>query len=337
MNSIDPSSDNESIINKIEKNSLSTIQSKKDQAKESQNSAFIFKLMNDEDKLKKSRKKKLPKFEPIYDRKLLKLYQKSHDIKFNIKRILYSKSYSSCSYSSFNSSKYNNSSHYSNSGNTINYYPYEINEIISKKYVITKHISDGTFGRVLEVKDISTNNIYALKILVSKEEILKWWQFEKNIIDEISKQDKFGESNCVKIVEDFYFIKNEVKYYGYVFELLGLSLYEFLKMNSFNGFNIVQIQNIAKQILQGVNFLHKLHIVHTDLKPENILFVDSAYDKTYIFPKNVPNKNNGYYYKVKNSDIKIIDFGSAIRLEKDKNSYGIINTRQYRSPEVILQ
>ena len=103
------------------------------------------------------------------------------------------------------------------------------------------------------------------------------------------------------------------------------------------GFNIVQIQKIAKQLFQGINFIHSKNIIHTDLKPENILFINSECDKIYKFPRNIINKktNNIYYNNIKNTDIKIIDFGSAIYEEKDL--YDIINTRQYRAPEVILQ
>jgi len=202
---------------------------------------------------------------------------------------------------------------------------------------VVKHISDGTFGRVLEIQDIITQNLYACKILLPKEEIIKWWKFEKSLINEIMREDRNGESHCVNIIKDLLFVKNNVKYCGLVFELLGLSLYEYIKMNSFMGFNIVQIQKIAYQLLQGINFIHKINIIHTDLKPENILFVNSEYDKIFYFPKNVKYGNNLFYYNIKKTDIKIIDFGSAIKMDKNKNSYGIINTRQYRAPEVILQ
>ena len=82
-----------------------------------------------------------------------------------------------------------------------------------------------------------------------------------------------------------------------------------------------------------------MNIIHTDLKPENILFVNSDYEKIFYFPKNIKfnNGNNLFYCNIKDTDIRIIDFGSAIKLDKNKNSYGIINTRQYRAPEVILQ
>lgn len=46
-------------------------------------------------------------------------------------------------------------------------------------------------------------------------------------------------------------------------------------------------------------------------------------------------KEKTLYKKLKNTSIKIIDFGSAVEGKDIGN--GIINTRQYRSPEVILE
>ena len=56
-----------------------------------------------------------------------------------------------------------------------------------------------------------------------------------------------------------------------VFEPLGKSLYDFIKDNSYKGFEISQVREIARQSLQAIEFLHSLHLTHTDLKPENIL------------------------------------------------------------------
>ena len=79
---------------------------------------------------------------------------------------------------------------------------------------------------MLKIQDIKTNEFYAIKILVEKEEIVKWWKYEKSFIDKIAENDTKNCSHCIRIVEDIKFVKDNVKYYGYVFEMLGLSLYQ---------------------------------------------------------------------------------------------------------------
>lgn len=54
------------------------------------------------------------------------------------------------------------------------------------------------------------------------------------------------------------------------------------------------------KILSGVNYFHKMKIIHKDLKHENILIVE----------KNKDNQDNLPF-------IKITDFGTSVILEKD--------------------
>lgn len=77
--------------------------------------------------------------------------------------------------------------------------------------------------------------------------------------------------------------------------------------------------------------MHKLGLVHTDLKPENILLADSS-----NFPQNpVANpRQNPPRLLLKNTDIRLIDFGSAT-FEKEYHST-VVSTRHYRAPEIIL-
>lgn len=210
------------------------------------------------------------------------------------------------------------------------------------------------------------NKIYAIKIIKSVQRYIEEAQIEVSILQGIlTKNGKtINHPNILRLIDHFPFSKNNKNYYGIVFERLGLSLYEFLKMNNFKPFSISQIQHIAQQILEAVAFIHESGYIHTDLKPENILFVNSEYEKKYGQPfgfeesentsstgkhEKSPNSLNGYsnqnknnsesksnvYLNVKDTKIKIIDFGGAV--EKSEVGYGIINTRQYRSPEVILQ
>ena len=61
-------------------------------------------------------------------------------------------------------------------------------------------------------------------------------------------------------------------------------------MNHYRGYSMTDIQKFAKQIFEGVNFIHKLGLIHTDLKPENILLKDSSYEKKLLtseWPKHI--------------------------------------------------
>ncbi|KAI5390507.1 dual specificity protein kinase YAK1 homolog [Lathyrus oleraceus] len=97
------------------------------------------------------------------------------------------------------------------------------------------------------------------------------------------------------------------------FELLDTNLYELIKMNHFRGLSLGIVQLFSKQILCGLALLKDAGIIHCDLKPENILLYAST---------------------VKPAEIKIIDFGSACM--ENRTVYSYIQSRHYRSPEVLL-
>lgn len=73
---------------------------------------------------------------------------------------------------------------------------------------------------------------------------------------------------------------------------------------------------------QALEFIHSFRLIHTDLKPENIL-VTKCRDVSY-----------GYQKIPECTRIKVIDFGGATYDDEKKSS--VVNTRQYRAPEVIL-
>ena len=147
------------------------------------------------------------------------------------------------------------------------YYPYMINEVIYKKYKLINHISNGTFGSVFKCENILTKEVLAIKIItLIDENRLENSMIEASLLKKISSLDKKNKYHCLKCVDSFMFTKNKIQYYAIVTELLDINLYQFLKQNSYRGYSMTQIQDIAKQILEGIAFLNKLNIIHTDLK-----------------------------------------------------------------------
>ncbi|XP_057838339.2 dual specificity protein kinase YAK1 homolog isoform X2 [Cryptomeria japonica] len=97
-----------------------------------------------------------------------------------------------------------------------------------------------------------------------------------------------------------------------VFEMLGANLYELIKTNQFRGISLTLLKIFAKQILDSLLVLRDASVIHCDLKPENILLTTSIHS----------------------TEIKLIDFGSACM--ENQTVYSYIQSRFYRSPEVVL-
>ncbi|XP_010892391.1 serine/threonine-protein kinase 17A isoform X2 [Esox lucius] len=74
-----------------------------------------------------------------------------------------------------------------------------------------------------------------------------------------------------------------------------------------------EVKQLMRQILEGVDFLHRNNIVHLDLKPQNILLTSGR-------PL---------------GDIKIVDFGLSRRLCQNQELREIMGTPEYVAPEIL--
>jgi len=148
---------------------------------------------------------------------------------------------------------------------------------------------------------------------------------EINVLEKLGRKDPDGKYLCVRMLDWF-------NYYGHMcltFEMLGLSVFDFMKDNNYMPYPMHQVRHMGKQLTYSVRFLHDNRLTHTDLKPENILFVNSDFDITFNERKKREQRI------VKNSETRLIDFGSATF--DDEHHSTIVSTRHYRAPEVILE
>lgn len=214
--------------------------------------------------------------------------------------------------------------------------------VLNLRYRLTKLLGDGTFGRVVLAKDMqSGGRDVAIKIIRDVKRYKENAWIEADILKDIGKADPNGTSGCALMCDTFTHVN---KFFCLVFEPLGVSLYDFLKNNDFRGFWMQDIQSFAKQSMQALMFLHqRLRMTHTDLKPENILLCSMEQPRVERFPREAEwlktragQEHTGQqpYMRPVNSSIKLIDFGNATYFNEKHSS--IINTRQYRGPEVLL-
>jgi dual specificity tyrosine-phosphorylation-regulated kinase 2/3/4 len=178
---------------------------------------------------------------------------------------------------------------------------------IAYRYEILGVLGKGSFGKVLKCVDHKTGKLVAVKLIINRKRFHIQALVEADILRVLSQWDPQDKYHLVRYTSHF----NFREHLCISTELLGINLYELIKLNKFKGLPIKLVRHFTKQLLEGLRFLDYKEIIHCDLKPENILLSD-------------PNRGL----------IKIIDFGSSC-YESEK-VYTYIQSRFYRSPEVIL-
>ncbi|CAD8155014.1 unnamed protein product [Paramecium octaurelia] len=185
-------------------------------------------------------------------------------------------------------------------------YSLDKGDIIGGKYKYLERINEGTFGRVIKVRDVQSNNQRALKIIKNSfHDYEKEYQAVQflNLFPKLI--DHPGRHHIVKVYDFFYHKQCQC----ILMEALGPSLYESLIKKRFTS---QQVKSIMQQLLNAIDYMHELQYLHTDIKLENILF-KSQFDEV---------------------NVKIIDFGNVVY---GRQFYkGLVNTEEYRAPEVIL-
>jgi len=179
----------------------------------------------------------------------------------------------------------------------------------NERYKIMERIGKGSFGQVVRAVDLERDVEVAIKIIKSKKPFLMQARTEIELLNHLNEKDPNDQHNIVRLLTSFMYRNHQCL----VFEMLSLNLYELLKNTQFGGVSLNLIRKFSKQVLKALLFLARqdVDVIHCDLKPENILLRHP-----------------------KKSGVKVIDFGSSCR--SDRRMYSYIQSRFYRSPEVIL-
>ncbi|KAG6551595.1 hypothetical protein Mapa_006672 [Marchantia paleacea] len=178
----------------------------------------------------------------------------------------------------------------------------------NRRYIVKDMLGQGTFGQVCKCWTDDSNNYVAVKVIKNQPAYFHQAQVEIGICHMLNHQyDPRDTHNIVRILDHFV-------YEGHlclVFELLQANLFELLKLNQFRGLSMTLVRSFTRQMLEALMVLRDACVIHCDLKPENILL-----------------------QSLEAAEIKLIDFGSACT--ENRTVYSYIQSRYYRSPEVLL-
>ncbi|KAL4155571.1 hypothetical protein PRNP1_007679 [Phytophthora ramorum] len=183
--------------------------------------------------------------------------------------------------------------------------------LIGNRYRVEMAIGEAVFSRTYKCIDATTEQSVCLKIIKNNKEYFDQGVDEIRVLEYIDENCKVDERHLVRFMDAFYFREHLIL----VTELLRDNLYEFsrllLQRGVINYFSIPRLKKITIEVLEALDTLHSLGLVHCDLKPENILIQNFSA-----------------------CTVKVIDFGSACFTTDELTSY--VQSRSYRAPEVVL-
>ncbi|OMJ73131.1 hypothetical protein SteCoe_28251 [Stentor coeruleus] len=188
-----------------------------------------------------------------------------------------------------------------------NYYKGFIGDDIANRYKILGALGKGTFGEVFKCLDKKTNTEVAVKIIRNEKTYRESGDQELSLLNELSEISLESQENIVKLLDSFEFRGHLCL----VFELLIADLFQIIENNNNCGLPINNVKAIIKQIIQALQVMHSLKMIHCDIKPDNIM---------------LKNKDQNL--------VKIIDFGSSCKESRRFLEY--VQNRNYRAPEIVF-
>ena len=192
----------------------------------------------------------------------------------------------------------------------------------NRNYHLIKEIGGGNFGKVYLTQIQNQRNIfYATKVIDIKQYNLpQYEEYFKYLNSEIEILKRIDNKYIIHMHD---YLKTKYYYYITMEYCNGENLENLLtnyKSNNKEPFPPKLIQYFMRQIIEGIKYLHSLHIIHRDIKLDNILV-------------NFKSEN----HDLLSSEIKIIDFGLSKQLTSSTSLANSIRGNMQNMDPVLLE
>jgi len=173
----------------------------------------------------------------------------------------------------------------------------------SENFKIERVLQDGKHSQILLSKN-KEGEIVILKKLNTK-------YIREELIDNEIAAGKALSRHCGIAKLNSHFLEGD-----FVFLVLeyvpGVDLFDYLQMHGFKSLRELEAKIIFKQIVSTTLYIHKKGFVHRDLKLENVMLM-------------------------KNSKIKIIDFGLCANSDCNSTLNSFLGSVEYACPEILAR
>ncbi|KAG1453500.1 hypothetical protein G6F46_005261 [Rhizopus delemar] len=155
------------------------------------------------------------------------------------------------------------------------YHPVQLGDRFDNgRYIICRKLGWGHFSTVWLAFDTLQDRHVALKIVKSAHRYTESALEEIKLLESVRSTNSAskGWQHVAQLLNYFWHEGPHGKHACMTFEVLGESLLSLMKRYNYKGIPQPIVKRIAKQVLEGLDYLHReCGIVHTDLKPENVL------------------------------------------------------------------
>ena len=174
------------------------------------------------------------------------------------------------------------------------------------RYDILEEIGSGAFGVVHRCRERATGHIYAAKFIPVGNAMEK-----QLLMKEIDIMNQLHHNKLINLHDAF----DDTEVEGEV-----CMIYEFLSGGELfdritaDGYQMseAEVINYIRQICDATRYMHEKNIIHLDIKPENIMLTTS-----------------------RSTDVKLIDFGLATKLNPNDEVKISTGTAEFAAPEIV--